>query len=190
MGVGAAVILLVGLGLGFWLGRATAPEPAPAPAPVAQVETTLPTGVVEEVATETIEPDFSEEPTESVEATVIPDTPKQRSPKDGSTVGGSRVLLKWAKVPDDDGTGIEYAFEIQDRRSNGSWGRKQIIQGLTSTSYSARVIPSTKRRWRVWAIDGSDNESKKSGWWEYTGKAAPRPKPSKPSTSSASDETT
>ncbi len=192
MVVGAAVFLILGFALGFGIGRVTAPKPEPQV--VAQPEPTMTAGVVEEVPTETIDPDsgYGEETTESVEVTAAddapPPTPKQTSPSNGASVSGSRVYLRWTKVEDE--SAVTYAFEIQDLKSNGSWGNTQTIKDLTATSYSARVL-NVKRRWRVWAVDSEGNASKKSGWRTYTKKTATvSVSPSNPATSSASDETT
>lgn len=199
MGVGAALMLLLGGGIGFALGRASAPEPTPSE-PVVSVETTMPAGVEEPVTTETVEPVVTEEASASAEATtadtVAPATPRQLAPADGAVIDATRVFLRWSKVEDDGA--LTYAFEIQDRRSNGSWGNTQVIRDLKDTRYSARVL-TVRRRWRVWAIDEDENESAKSGWRVYTKKPAPvvRQAPSTPDpdpepepTPEPSDETT
>lgn len=199
MGVGAALMLLLGGGIGFALGRASAPEPT-APEPVTSVETTMPAGVEEPVTTETVEPVVTEEASASAEATtsdaVAPPTPRQLAPSDGAVVDATRVFLRWSKV-DDEGP-VTYAFEIQDRRSNGSWGNTQVIRDLKDTRYSARVL-TVRRRWRVWAVDEAGNESEKSGWRVYTKKPAPvvrqapsdpDPEPEPEPTPEPSDETT
>lgn len=195
MGVGAAVMLLLGAGIGFAAGRMTAPRPEPEPVPVAV--TTMPAGVEEPVPAPEPEPEPALEPTESIEATATdetpPPTPRQLAPANGATVDASRVYLRWSEVTDGEGP-VTYAFEIQDRSSSGSWVNRQVITGLTSTSYSARVLPA-RRRWRVWAVDAAGNESPRSGWRTYTKKAsakrsttpappAPQPEPE------PSDETT
>jgi len=193
MGVGAAFFLLLGAAIGFGLGRSTAPVAEKMPSAAIQTESSMTAGVVEEVPTDTIDPEFAygEEPTESVEATptdeTAPKTPKQTLPANGAKVSGSRVYLRWNKVTDE--SGVKYAFEIQDLRSNGTYGNTQVIKDLKSTSYSARVL-SVKRRWRVWAVDGEGNASKKSGWRSYTKKVTPTVSRSKTTTPTASDETT
>jgi hypothetical protein len=174
MGVGAAIMLLLGGGIGFALGRASTPAPEPTPAPVAPIETTMPAGVEEPVVTDPLEPEFTEEASASAETTSTdteaPSTPAQQAPSDGAVVDATRVDLRWSKV-DDDGP-LTYAFEIQDRLSNGSWGNTQVIRDLKDTRYSARVL-SVRRRWRVWAVDEAGNESAKSGWRVFTKKPAP-----------------
>lgn len=196
VGVGAALMLLIGTGIGFALGRATAPVPEPET--VIEAETTMPAGVEEPVPTETVEPEeeYSFEETESIEATVSadeepPPTPKQLSPSDGAQVNATRVYLRWTEV-DDEGP-VTYAFEIQDRLPNGTWGNTQVIRDLKDNSYSARVL-AVRRRWRVWAVDEAGNESPKSSWRHYARKPAPAPAPT-PNPSPApepdpSDETT
>lgn len=195
MGVGAALMLLLGGALGFAMGRASVPEPI-APEPVRPVETTMPAGVEEPVATETVEPEMTEETSASAETTTsdatAPETPRQLAPADGAVVDATRVFLRWSKVEDE--SALTYAFEIQDRRANGSWGNTQVIRDLKDTRYSARVL-TVRRRWRVWAIDEAGNESAKSGWRVYTKKPAPavRQAPADPDpepTPDPSDETT
>jgi len=179
LGVSAALLLAAGVGIGFALGRATAPEPEPPATPITQAETTLPAGVVEEVPTETLDTELLDE-TASEETTVTdeeaPPRPRQTSPKDEAVIDASRVFLRWTKVVDDSGEPVTYAFEIQDRLPSGKYGNTQIITGLKSNSYSARVLYA-RRRWRVWAIDEAGNKSDKSGWWHYVHKARPKPKP-------------
>ncbi|MDZ4168146.1 MAG: hypothetical protein U1E26_00630 [Coriobacteriia bacterium] len=182
MGVGAAIVLIIGTGLGFALGRATAPEPEPV---VVTAESTMTSGVVEPVPTETVLPEESFYETESIEATVSadeepPDTPGQLAPANGAVIDASRVYLRWSEVSDvgvdgEEGS-VTYAFEIQDKLSGGSYGRTQVIRDLKETSFSARVLLN-ERRWRVWAVDEAGNESAKSGWRTYTKKPAPAPKP-------------
>ncbi len=179
--VTAVMLVGAGVAIGFAWGRSTAPEPEPQP--VAQAETTLPAGVVEEVPTETVDPDLAAAEAVPEDATVVdeepPPTPKQTSPKNNARINASRVYLRWTKVEDDSGAPVTYAFEIQDRLSSGSYGKTQVISGLTSTSYSARVLYVT-RRWRVWAVDEAGNKSDKSGWryYKHTPRPAPKPKPS------------
>jgi len=180
IGVGAALVLIFGGGIGFALGRATAPEPEPAPAQAPVAETTMPAGAVETLPAETVEPELTaEEPSEEATATdeEAPPRPKQLAPKDGAVINASRVYLKWSKVEDDSGEPVTYAFEIQDRLPSGKYGKTQIISGLKSTSYSARVL-YVKRRWRVWATDEAGNSSDKTGWDYYIHKPKPKPQPS------------
>ena len=201
MGVGAALMLLLGGAVGFSLGRASVPEPK-TPEPVMPVETTMPAGIEEPATTETVEPEVTEESSASAETTTSdttpPPTPGQEAPADGAVVDASRVFLRWSKVEDDGA--LTYAFEIQDRRANGSWGNTQVIRDLKETRYSARVL-TVRRRWRVWAVDEAGNESAKSGWRVYTKKPAPvvrqaptnrtpDPRPEPEPTPEPSDETT
>ncbi len=189
--VGAAILFLVGVGLGFWLGRASAPKPEPVAAVTTPLveETTLPAGVVEEVPTETIDSALTDEESASVEATVAdttpPPRPKQLAPANGAVLSTPRVTLRWSKVKDDVGP-VTYAFEIQNRRPNGTYGNTQIIKGLKSTSYSARVL-QVRRRWRVWAVDAEGNKSAKSPWRTYIHKYVA---PAKSTTPTSSKETT
>lgn len=185
---GAAIVLVVGIGIGFALGRATAAVPkdvpvAQAPAPAAEPVAVEPTDTIDAMPEESFVETASAEATE--EAPIL-ETPKPKAPKDDSTVSGSRVKLDWSDI---DGDQVTYAFEIQNRKSDGTYGNAQVIENLTESNYSARVIPSVKRRWRVWAIDATGQESEKSGWHHYTGKALPKPKP-KPKPSKPSTETT
>jgi len=192
LAVAAALILLIGTGIGFALGRATAPEPEPEPP--AQIETSLPVGVIEEMPTETIDADLAvtEEPSEEETATVDeepPPRPKQLAPSDGAVINASRVNLRWSEVEDDSGEPVTYSFEIQDRASDGTYGKTQVISGLKDTSYSARVL-YVKRRWRVWSVDEADNKSKKTGWRYYIHKARPKASAAPDPTPEPSDETT
>lgn len=189
--VGAAVLFLAGIGIGFGLGRASAPKPVPV-APVTNPiveETTLPAGVVEEVPTDTIDSAFTDETSASAEATAAdttpPPRPKQLAPANGAVLSTSRVNLRWSKVKDDIGP-VTYAFEIQNRRPNGTYGSTQIINGLKTTSYSARVL-QVRRRWRVWAVDAAGNKSPMSPWRTYIHKYVP---PAKSTTPTSSTETT
>jgi len=189
--VGAVIMLLVGVGLGFALGRATAPEPVvptePTSTPVAQ-ETTMPAGVVEEVPTDTVDAALAEEDLASEEPTADtkkPPKPKQLAPANGAVIDASRVNLRWTKVKDAGGK-VTYSFEIQNRRPNGTYGSTQVIKGLSSTTYSARVL-AVRRRWRVWAVDEAGNASSKSPWRTYIHKYVA---PKKPVTPEPSDETT
>ena len=161
--VGAALLFLLGVGLGYWLGRATAPKPVASvePASTAAAETSLPAGVIEEVPTETLDSALgADEDSASLETTADtkrPPKPKQLAPANGAVLTTSRVTLRWTKVKDDVGP-VTYSFEIQNRRSNGTYGNTQIIKGLKTTSYSARVL-QVRRRWRVWAVDAAGNKS-------------------------------
>ena len=189
--VGGLMMLGAGVAIGYAWGRSSVPEPEPEPQPVVKAETTLPTGVVEEVPTDTAEADLAaEEDLASQEATTAdeepPPTPDQKSPKDGARIDAARVYLKWSEVEDDSGEPVTYAFEIQDKLSSGKYGNTQVITGLEDNTYSARVLYVT-RRWRVWSQDAAGNKSDKSDWryYRHTPKPpAPKPKP-KPS-----DETT
>lgn len=191
LAVGTLLLLVLGVGIGFAIGRATAPQPEQKPEPAAV--TTPAVTIVEE--TETVEIDEVIEDLESLETAeesvdeTPPPKPKQKAPSDGAVIDATRVKLQWSKVEDDSGEPVTYSFEIQDRLSDGSYGKKQVISGLKETSYSARVL-QVKRRWRVWAVDSADNASKKSGWRYYQGKPKPKPKPTPTPTPSPSDETT
>ncbi len=194
MAVGAAVMLFMGLGLGFALGRATASRSAVTAEPTSTVivdETTLPAGVIEDVPTDTVDAGFTDDTTlsaEPAEDTKRPSRPKQLAPANGAVLTTTRVNLRWSKSKDDSGS-VTYSFEIQDRLSNGTYGRAQVIKGLKSRSYSARVLPQ-RRRWRVWAVDEAGNKSLKSPWRTYIKKYVAPPKKSTNSTPTASDETT
>jgi len=170
IGVGAAIVLLVGGGIGFAIGRATAPEVVAQPAPEHETEQALPAGVVETITpeatqTESAGEDVTPEETPTDEP---PPRPKQLAPDDGAEIDTARVDLEWSEVEDDSGEPVTYAFEIQNRQSDGEYGDAQVISGLESTSYSARVL-DVKRRWRVWATDDAGNKSKKTGWDYYQG---------------------
>lgn len=178
MGVGAAVMLLLGAGIGFALGRATAPEPEPVRETAGvEIVPTDTAGVEEPLPDEGLEVTSTADASESIEATVSadeepPPTPKQQSPSDGAVVDATRVYLRWSKVSDEGP--VTYAFEIQDRRADGTYGNTQVIRDLKETSYSARVT-SVRRRWRVWAVDEAGNESAKSAWRYYSKKSSPAP---------------
>jgi len=188
--VGAVIMLLVGGGVGFAIGRATAPKVAApvAEAPVAVTEevTTLPVEVVDDVPTDTADASFVDETDTSLETTPTdttpPPKPKQLSPANGAVINAARVYLRWSKVKDDEGS-VTYSFEIQNRRSNGTYGSAQVIKGLKATSYSARVL-SVRRRWRVWAVDEAGNLGSKSAWRTYIHKPTP-PAPAKETSGTA-----
>lgn len=176
IGVGAGVLLVVGIAIGFAWGRATAPKavtPEQTPAAIIE-ETTLPVDFADEVPTETIEPEITDETDASFETTedAPPSKPRQLAPANGAVLNTSRVNLRWTKSTDEEGP-VTYSFEIQNRRSNGTYGSTQVIKGLKTTSYSARVL-SVRRRWRVWAVDAEGNASAKSGWRTYRGYVAPQ----------------
>jgi hypothetical protein len=194
IGAGAAILLLLGVGLGFSIGRATAPKSV-APAPVVQTETTMPvaseeTTVVDEslVPTDNVVVDETSSSAETPLAdTTKPPTPKQLAPANGAILDVSRVSLRWSKVKDDSGSAVTYSFEIQNRLSGGSYGNAQVITGIKSLSYSARVL-TMRRRWRVWAVDEAGNASPKSGWHSYIHKYV-APKKSTDSSSTATSGT-
>lgn len=180
MGVGAAVVFVLGILVGFALGRASSPEPDAGTAAISTTstaESTMPAGAVEPLPDEDefADEDLADEESETVEPeeeadTEAPPTPKQLSPANGASVSGARVWLRWSEVEDESDGKVTYAFEIQDR-AGSSWGRTQVIKDLKEPKYSARVL-SVKRRWRVWAVDEEGNASEKSGWRTYTKKAA------------------
>lgn len=190
--VGGLALLLIGLGVGFGIGRATAPgsaTPSEATSTAVVEETTLPAGVVEEVPSQTVDVS-AEEASASAETTTSdtesPPRPKQLAPANGAVISASRVTLRWSKVTDDQ-SAVTYSFAIQTRMANGTYGATQVIRGLKTTSYSARVL-SARRRWRVWAVDGAGNQSSKSPWRTFIHSYV-APKKSTPATS-GSDETT
>jgi hypothetical protein len=171
--IGAVLLLLVGVGVGYAIGRATASKPQPAPAPVVQTQTTLPVDTTTTAGasdtSDTLDGSATDETSASAETTTDqtrPPRPKQLAPANGAVLNTSRVTLRWTKVTDDSGTRVTYAFEIQNRRSGGTYGSTQTIKGLKTTSFSARVL-SVRRRWRVWAVDAAGNKSKLSPWHTY-----------------------
>ena len=170
MAAGAVILLLIGVGVGFSIGRATAPKPKPAPAPVIQAETTLPAEPTATTdASDTVDNSLFDTATASTEPTADttrPPRPKQLAPANGAVLSTSRVNLRWSKVTDDSRKRVTYAFEIQNRRSGGTYGNTQIIKGLKRTYFSARVL-TVRRRWRVWAVDAAGNKSKLSAWRTY-----------------------
>jgi hypothetical protein len=164
----AALMLVIGVAIGFAVGRASAPKP-PAPqalatttpepttTPVAETtvsaEVTVPTEPTTEATTPVVEPTATAEPLKA---------PNQISPDDYDKINADKVTLKWSKI-----TGaVTYAFEIQTR-VNGKWTNDQVIDGISKTSYSARVLTNL-RRWRVWAIDENGKAGTKSGWSRYS----------------------
>jgi len=171
--VGAVVLLLLGIGIGFAVGRATAPKAPTTGTPII-TETTMPVDVADEVPSETVDAtevagDVTSESVEATSDTTVPSRPKQLAPYDGAILTGTRVTLRWSKSTDDSGEPVKYAFEIQSRHSDGTYSDAQVITGLTSRSYQARVL-QVRRRWRVWAVDAAGNASKKTGWHYYKGK--------------------
>jgi hypothetical protein len=192
--VGAAIMLFIGIGLGFALGRATASKTAAPAEPTSTVivdETTLPVGVVEDVPTESIDASFTDDVIleQSLEDTTPPSKPKQLAPANGAVLTTSRVYLRWSKSKDDSGS-VTYSFQLQDRLTNGTYGRTQTFKRLTTRSYSVRVL-QIRRRWRVWAVDEAGNRSKFSPWHTYIKKyVPPPPKKSTNPTPTSSNETT
>jgi hypothetical protein len=191
IGVGAAIMFVLGISIGFGLGRVTAPKVAEQPTASTTQESTLPVGVVEDVPTESVDATFtddvalSEEPTEDV---TPPTRPKQLAPSNGAVLTASNVYLRWSKSKDDSGS-VTYSFEIQDRLSGSTYGRTQVIKKLKKRQYYARVL-SVKRRWRVWAVDEAGNKSKKSPWHYYIKKYVAPTKKSTNTSDTKSDETT
>lgn len=165
----AALMLVIGVAIGFAIGRASAPKP---PAPQA-LATTTPEPTTTPVADTTVSAEVTvptEPTTEPTTTPVVEPTataeplkaPNQISPDYGAKINADRVTLKWSKI-----TGaVTYAFEIQTR-VNGKWTNDQVIDGISKTSYSARVLTSL-RRWRVWAIDGNGKAGTKSDWSTYS----------------------
>lgn len=181
--VGAALLLIVGIGVGFALGRATAPKPT-VQAPVVATQTVEASSAVETTAEATPTPapmkTIPATPTPPPKDTAKPKTPSQLAPDDGAVLAATTttVKLRWSRVTDP--SGVHYYFEIENRLGGG-WGSLQTIGPLAATSYRARVFTS-RRRWRVWAVDGAGNKSAVSGWCTYSRKTVPSPSPSKTTT--------
>ena len=171
--VGAVVLLFVGVWVGFSIGRATAPKPKATPAPVIQTETTLPAETTSTLdasdTTDTLGSSSTDETTASAETTTDvtrPPRPKQLAPANGAVLSASHIHLRWTKVTDNSGKRVTYAFEIQNRRFGTTYGSTQIIKGLKTNAFLARVL-SVRRRWRVWAVDAAGNKSRLSPWRTY-----------------------
>ena len=147
-------------------------------------ETTLPLDVASDMPSDTLDTSSTADEAASVDATVAdtaaPTKPRQVSPANGAVIDASRIYLRWTKSKDGAGA-VKYAFEIQNRLSNGTYGNAQVIRGLKTNAYSARVL-TVRRRWRVWSVDSAGNASAKSVWWTYIRKPLPAPKPSTPTT--------
>jgi hypothetical protein len=181
--VGAALLLIVGIAVGFSLGRATAPKPPSTQALVVATQTVETSAAVETTVEATptpapVEATQTATPTPPAKDTTKPKTPNQLAPDNGAVLSASTttVKLRWSKVSDP--SGVKYYFQIENRIGSG-WGASQTIGPLTSSSYTARVFTS-RRRWRVWAVDGAGNKSVDSGWSTYR-RSVPAPSPSKPS---------
>ena len=167
LGVTAAFMLIVGLVLGFSVGRAVGARSANSIKAVAVTPTAsvTPSGT----PTQTVTTSTPTTPAVTPSATTQPATtaslkPRQLSPSDGAHLSSSRVDLVWSKVTAPRGQSVRYSFQIETL-SGGSWGGLQTITGLSSTSYSVRVLTSL-RRWRVWAVIGGVAGSK-TGWRTY-----------------------
>ncbi|HEY3317934.1 MAG TPA: hypothetical protein VGK50_05885 [Coriobacteriia bacterium] len=166
----AALMLVIGVAIGFALGRATAAKQEPK---TAEVATATPEPTVTPAAVSTVSAEVTvpvAPPPAPVVATEPLKAPRQISPDDGARINADSTTLKWSKVSDPIGGSVTYAFEIQTRVS-GKWGTSQVITGLKTTSYKARVLSST-RRWRVWAVDVNGKAGTKSGWSTYAHTAA------------------
>jgi hypothetical protein len=172
LAVTAVVMLVVGLLAGMAIGRATAPRTE---APAVSTEPTA-TAEASESVVPTEPPPVEVEPVvpEAIVATYTPPAIKQLSPADGVRVKTARVDLTWSKVSPPGGT-VTYAFDIETY-SGGKWTDLQTVRDLKATTYSARVLASS-RRWRVWAVvDGVAGP--KSGWRTYKPAVATTAKPS------------
>lgn len=170
LAVASAVMLVLGAVAGFAIGRATAPK-APAPAAVA-TETAAATTETATQATETVPATVSVEPTPTAPVTppadkTAPKTPTQISPDDGAKLTASTVTLKWSKVSDP--SGVTYSLEVQKYLGSSKWSTVGTFTGLKTTSYKLSTF-TTRRRWRVWAVDGAGNKSSMSGWSSYSRK--------------------
>jgi hypothetical protein len=112
-----------------------------------------------------------------------PPTPEQISPSNGAIQGwNTGITLTWSPV--DDESGVTYGVEIQrfdtDAAGFVAW---KTVPGITDASLTYQTGETTER-WRVWAVDGEENASAKSGWWTI-GKVmmlVPVPEPETPPT--------
>ena len=93
-----------------------------------------------------------------------PPTPSQLGPPNNETHdANSTVVLTWEAV--DDPSGVTYGVELQRYDPDaGRYVAWKTIPGLTAPSLSYHS-GDTAERWRVWATDGAENSSAKSGWW-------------------------
>ncbi len=183
----AALMLVIGGAVGFALGRATSRPSAPAAVATTTPEPTTTPASDATVSAEVAVP-IEPPPAPAAEPTVSAEplkTPRQLAPDDGDYINADRVTLKWSSVTDPTGRPVTYAFEIQTR-VNGTYTDAQVIDGLTKTSYSARVLAG-RRRWRVWAVDADGKASPKSDWSYYQHTATSSS--SKPASSTATTGT-
>jgi len=191
MAIGALALLFIGLGIGFSIGRATAPR-ATAPASSGSTAATTTVTTTETLSAETtdsLDASMTDETLLSEEETADttpPKRPKQTSPSNGAVIDGSGVYLRWSKVKDDSGKKVTYSFQIENRRSNGTYADTQVITKIKTNSYLARVL-DVRRRWRVWAVDAEGNKSAKSPWHTYIKKYVA---PKKKTTTTKSTDTT
>jgi hypothetical protein len=96
-------------------------------------------------------------------------TPKQLSPANGTEFDAPGIIFEWTDVSG----AASYTIEIDSHNSDSnSWlsesSESLVTPGISKTSYSSDFPESGSYRWRVWAVDSSGVESKKSQWMYFT----------------------
>jgi RNA polymerase sigma-70 factor (ECF subfamily) len=173
--VGAMLLALAGAGAVGEFVPSQSERLQSALAPEATTERVVQAPPAEEAGTVTEEFEPAEEkpeetPREEAEPVgtaaddTAPPTPAQTSPSDGTLQeADSTVVLTWQGV--EDPSGVLYSVDIEryDEEAGGYVAWKSVT-GLPDTSLTYRT-GTTAERWRVWATDGEENSSDKSGWW-------------------------
>lgn len=98
-----------------------------------------------------------------------PPAPKQTAPDNGSDLGcvGS-VVLRWEAVSDPSGID-QYQVEVQRHSGDNNWTNApgSIYTGIKGTKKEISVDCGWEYRWRVRAVDGSNNIGDWSGWYSF-----------------------
>lgn len=98
--------------------------------------------------------------------------PIQVSPASGSVFNyfPRTTTLEWMPVAG----ASSYTVEIDPFDSvNSKWYNdegqvSEVVPGIYSTNYTFDFLGAQPGRWRVWAVDASNNTGLKSGWWDFT----------------------
>lgn len=72
------------------------------------------------------------------------------------------TTLEWTFVPG----AATYVVEIE--YYDTMWRPWQQVTGIVATNHTFDFIGAQPGRWRVWAVDASNNPGPATGWWEFT----------------------